>query len=110
VIIVNWNTQDLVLRLLRSLSSSNEAREHELELIVVDNNSSDGGVEAIRREFPAVKLVAQTSPASIEEAARYMADFPQFGGLGATHPEPRSKPPVELLARTFVDVDGTQWP
>lgn len=110
VIIVNWNTQDLVLRLLRSLFSPNEAHEH--ELIVVDHNSSDGSVEAIRLELPAVKLVAQTenrgfaggvnpgvelatqplvlllnsdaqtSSASTTEAAQYMAEFPQVGVLG----------------------------
>lgn len=112
VIIVNWNTRDLILPLLGSLSSPHEESGHELELIVVDNNSSDGSVEAIRLEFPAVKLVAQTenrgfaggvnpgvevatqplvlllnsdaqtSPSSIREAAQYMADFPHVGVLG----------------------------
>jgi N-acetylglucosaminyl-diphospho-decaprenol L-rhamnosyltransferase len=58
VIIVNWNTRDMALRLLKSLSEPDEAGHH-LELIVVDNNSSDDSVGAIRREFPEVTLVAQ---------------------------------------------------
>ena len=122
VIIVNWNTRNAVLRLLESLSAPDEESAHELELIVVDNNSSDGSVEAIRREFPAVKLVAQTenrgfaggvnpgtkvatqpfvlllntdahtSRASIEEAARYMAGFPQVGILGPRILSPQRSP------------------
>jgi len=102
----------MVLRLLASLSTPREGSAHELELIVVDNDSSDGSVEAIRRDFPTVKLLAQpenrgfaggvnpgiglatlplvlllnsdaqTSRASIEEAAEYMARFPEVGILG----------------------------
>ena len=112
VIIVNWNTRDMVLRLLESLSDPHGLSQHELELIVVDNNSSDGSAEAIRQEFPEVELVvqpenkgfaggvnpgvevasqplvlllnsdAQTSRASIEESAQYMADNPKVGILG----------------------------
>jgi GT2 family glycosyltransferase len=112
VVIVNWNTRDMVLRLLRSLSEPRSESTHELELIVVDNNSSDDSVEAIRREFPEVKLVAQaenrgfaggvnpgvevatqplvlllntdahTSRESIEAVARYMADAPEVGVVG----------------------------
>jgi glycosyltransferase involved in cell wall biosynthesis len=39
----------MVLRLLASLSAPDAESLEELELIVVDNNSSDGSVEAIRR-------------------------------------------------------------
>ena len=59
VVIVNWNTRDMVLRLLASLSAPHAGSAHELELIVVDNDSSDESAEAVRRQFPAVKLVAQ---------------------------------------------------
>jgi N-acetylglucosaminyl-diphospho-decaprenol L-rhamnosyltransferase len=111
VIIVNWNTRDMVLRLLKSLSEPDETG-HQLELIVVDNNSSDDSVEAIRRQFPEVTLVAQddnrgfaggvnpgvevatqplvlllnseaeTTRASIRESAQYMTDHPEAGILG----------------------------
>jgi GT2 family glycosyltransferase len=102
----------MVLRLLADLFTRDKESVQELELIVVDNNSKDGSVEAIRREFPAVKLVAQTenrgfaggvnpgirvatqplvlllnsdvrtSRSSIEEAARYMDEHPEVGVLG----------------------------
>jgi hypothetical protein len=65
VVIVNYNTRDRVLRLLRALAPGAGAVYSEgkgkLELIVVDNASRDGSSAAIREEFPQVKLVAQSS-------------------------------------------------
>ena len=54
VVIVNYNTRDLVLACLRSLSLSSE----DPQIIVVDNASDDGSAEAVRSEFPHVELLA----------------------------------------------------
>jgi len=55
VLIVNWNTKELLRRCLLSLF---ETGGPSLEVIVVDNASVDGSAEMVRREFPQVRLVA----------------------------------------------------
>jgi len=55
VVIVNWNTVDYLRQCLTSMLS--RKHEHPLEIIVVDNGSSDGSPEAVRREFPEVILI-----------------------------------------------------
>ncbi|MDQ5984342.1 MAG: N-acetylglucosaminyl-diphospho-decaprenol L-rhamnosyltransferase [Syntrophus sp. SKADARSKE-3] len=56
VIIVNWNTRDLLKDCLSSVfrTLTNAA----FEVIVVDNGSSDGSVEMVRESFPSVRLIA----------------------------------------------------
>lgn len=55
VIIVNWNTRDLLIRCLESLLPTLDGIRH--EIIVVDNDSEDGSVEALRERFPRVILI-----------------------------------------------------
>jgi hypothetical protein len=55
IIIVNWNTRELTLNCLRSLYGAPDGLA--LEVILVDNASSDDTVEAVRREFPQVTLI-----------------------------------------------------
>jgi hypothetical protein len=55
VVIVNWNTRDLVLKCLRSLDAATENLS--AEVFVVDNGSTDGSVAAIRQVFPEVVVV-----------------------------------------------------
>jgi GT2 family glycosyltransferase/glycosyltransferase involved in cell wall biosynthesis len=57
VVIPNWNGRELLEKYLPSVvaaSAGNAANE----IIVVDNGSSDGSGEFVRRNFPGVKLVA----------------------------------------------------
>lgn len=53
IVVVNWNTRDLLRQCLHSLDTG----PYGSEIILVDNASTDGSVEMIRREFPNVKLV-----------------------------------------------------
>lgn len=55
VIILSYNTQDITLKCLDHLYKSKDV---ELEVIVIDNASSDNSVKAIKKEFPQVKLIA----------------------------------------------------
>ncbi|MCY3934589.1 MAG: glycosyltransferase family 2 protein [Chloroflexi bacterium] len=54
VVIVNYNTRELLLSCLRSLKRSTE----DLQIVVVDNASQDGSPEAVRTAFPEVQLLA----------------------------------------------------
>jgi len=55
VVIVNWNTLELLRRCLGSLLQ--HTRERTLEVVVVDNASRDGSPAMVRDEFPDVHLI-----------------------------------------------------
>ena len=55
VIVVNWNTRDLLAQCLDSVFQT--AGDLELEVFVVDNASSDGSADMVRERFPQVKLI-----------------------------------------------------
>lgn len=58
VLLVNWNTREMTLACLASIYR--ETTRCRFEVIVLDNGSSDGSAEAIAREFPQVRLMAET--------------------------------------------------
>lgn len=60
VIIVNWNVRDLLRECLRSLARY-PATGAAQRVVVVDNASSDGSVDMVRREFPDVELIASAA-------------------------------------------------
>lgn len=55
IIIVNWNTRDLLHGCLTSIAVN--LLEVEFEIIVVDNGSTDGSTEMVREKYPHVKLI-----------------------------------------------------
>lgn len=57
VIIVNFNTHEWLARCLRSLER--QTIREELEIIIVDNASSDDSIQMVRSEFPACILLPQ---------------------------------------------------
>jgi len=56
IVIVNWNVRDLLRRCLHSILDTRCLML--VEVIVVDNDSTDGSVEMVRAEFPSVHLIA----------------------------------------------------
>jgi GT2 family glycosyltransferase len=65
IVIVNWNTRELLFDCLRSIYT--QAGVDDWEVIVVDNASADGSVDMVRSEFADVNLIA--SPSNLGFAA-----------------------------------------
>lgn len=59
VLIVSWNVRQLLLSCLAALPAA-VGNALSCEVIVVDNASSDGTVEAVRRAFPQVQIIANS--------------------------------------------------
>jgi GT2 family glycosyltransferase len=72
VLLVNWNTREMTLECLRSVYA--ETSRTRFEVIVVDNGSADGSAEAIAREFPQVRLMAETENHGFARATNLQAE------------------------------------
>jgi len=58
-IVVTWNMADLAARCLASLRDHGPGADA-MEIIVVDNGSADGTVDMLRRDWPDVRLIANS--------------------------------------------------
>lgn len=59
IIIVNWNTKDLLRNCLNSIYGTVQGIA--FEIIVVDNASHDGSMAMLREEFPQVTIIENTT-------------------------------------------------
>ena len=57
IVIVSYNTMDMTLACLNSIYEQTECN---FEVVVVDNASTDGSAQAIQKDFPQTKLIAET--------------------------------------------------
>lgn len=76
VVIVNWNSCGDLLACLESLARQ---QHQDLEVIVVDNGSTDGSVAAARARFPRCTILAQERNLGFAEGANL--------GIAASHGE-----------------------
>lgn len=73
ILMVNWNTREMTLECLRSVYA--ETKDTRIEVIMIDNASADGSAEAIRAEFPQVRLVAEDANHGFAKATNMAADI-----------------------------------
>jgi GT2 family glycosyltransferase len=71
VIIINYNVKDLLLKCLKSIYNYTDP-SLVIDIIVVDNDSKDGSVEAIRNIFPKITVIAN----------KFNAGFPHANNQG----------------------------
>lgn len=72
VLVVSYQTRELTLACLRSLLE--ETRAVEMEVLVLDNDSSDGSADAIAEEFPDLTLFALKENLGFGAANNYLAE------------------------------------
>ena len=66
IIVVNWNSQDLLRKCLEHVRRT--AHQISYEIIVVDNASSDGSQAMVRYEFPDVQLIENSENTGFAKA------------------------------------------
>lgn len=66
ILVVNYNTCQLTLDCLQSVYASKS--QYRYEVIVIDNHSSDGSVEAIRAAYPEITLIANKNNTGFAKA------------------------------------------
>ena len=118
-IIVSYNTREMTLRCLGTLEAALEGIPS--ETWVVDNSSNDGSAEAIRRQFPKVRLIeskvnagfgAANNLAMRQAAGRYFLllnsdAFPEPGAIRALLDYLQSRPRVAFAGPRLLNGDGT---
>ena len=135
IAIVNWNTRRLLIGALESIFR--EPPTFKMEVIVVDNASSDQSAEAVKLEFPQVVLIANTNnrgyaegnnqaieastgnfvlllnpdvilpEGSLKRAIHFMHDRPQAGALGVRQVHPNGK--LQRSVRGFPTPTAVFW-
>lgn len=66
IIILNWNTRDLLAQCLASVYAY--PPEGKFEVFVVDNASSDGSVQMVQEQFPQVRLIRNAKNVGFAQA------------------------------------------
>jgi len=132
IVIVSFNTARELVACLESIERCASGVPH--EIIIVDNASSDGSVEAVRARFPAVRLIAnqenvgfshasnqmlplargeylfflnpdsELQPGTLERLLAELAAFPERTAVG-----PRIRKPSEFISRTCARRLPTLW-
>ena len=122
VVIVNWNGREDILRCLQSLRSAPSAGD--MEIIVVDNASTDDSVEQIQHLFPAVHLIQTGANLGFARAANQglaaaQSDYVLFlnpdtiipdGTLDAALTALQCRPTIGVLGVRLLNSDGSVQP
>jgi hypothetical protein len=101
LIIVNWNTRDLLRACLRSLRETCADVPH--EVIIVDNASSDGSAAMVAEEFPDVRLVANVENVGYAKGNNQGLEMAKGELLWLLNPDTEVLPDTSQTLLRFMD-------
>lgn len=107
IVIVNWNTRDLLRRCLTSVLQSQGRITY--KICVVDNASGDGSAQMVNEEFPQVHLIQSGSNLGYPKANNLGLHWMGFGAkdavdCGRPDQPPRPPPRYALLLNPDTEV------
>jgi len=122
VVIVNWKVKDLLRKCLASIYQGTAGLE--FEVIVADNDSRDGSVEMVAKEFPKAEIIASNrnlgfAKANNEAIARSRGEFVLLlnpdteappGALDKIVGFMRRNPHVAIFGPKILNPDGSLQP
>jgi N-acetylglucosaminyl-diphospho-decaprenol L-rhamnosyltransferase len=103
IIIVSYNTRQLLKECLDSVYSSLAESTLTSEVIVVDNASQDGSAAMVRKHFPQVRLIANEENRGFAAANNQALRTLGYGTGDTPHPQP---PAYVTLLNPDTIVDG----
>jgi GT2 family glycosyltransferase len=106
VILVNWNTRDLLAGCLRSLREVKAAfgrAGRQLEVIVVDNASADGSAAMVAARFPEVRLIANPENRNYAAGSNQALEVAQGDWLLLLNPDTEVPAAAPLALLRFLE-------
>jgi len=119
ILIVNWNTRELLRKALLSIGATKG--EIHPEIMVIDNRSNDGSAEMVRAEFPSVHLIQNQNNLGFAKAVNkglkqteskavmlLNSDAELFpGALERLYHVLSSDPKIGIVGAQLINEDGT---
>ncbi len=110
IIIVSWNTRELLARCLASVLAQASALDRaitearpSLQIVVVDNASNDGSARLVRARFPQVQLVANTDNVGFARANNQAISLCTGRYILLLNPDTEVQPGALEALVTFMD-------
>jgi len=104
VIIVNWNTKDLLCECVDSLTQA--LKKIDTEVFVVDNGSLDGSAAAVREKFPGVRLIENQVNIGFARANNQAISSSSGGYLLLLNPDTQVKDQAIERMLSFMNTHG----
>lgn len=101
IVIVSFNTKELLLDCLKSIE--NASKRLKTEVFVVDNNSHDQTTQAVKDQFPQIKVIANQKNIGFSKANNLAIKLATGKYILVLNPDTKLAPDTLLKMKDFMD-------